>query len=266
MDKNKKLPISAIIVGFNEENLIKDCLESVLFCDEILFFDLGSADNTLSVAKGIEGIKVQTHGLVPYAEYIHCEYKDTTKHDWILILDPDEKISDGLKSELIELFDKGIPDDIAAIHVPWIFYFKKKRLLGTPWGGVNAKSILFNRHRNNIGTYVHRSRSVIEPYKEMKLEYKGNNFVYHFWMQNYKALLQKHLRYLKHEPESQSTQGVTTTIKAILKTPYIEFKRAFISNKGYKDKSRGLFLSAFWAWYQTSALIGLYRYQLKNKK
>jgi len=265
LDKQHKIPVSAIVVGFNEEHLIKDCLESVMFCDEILFFDLGSSDNTLSLASQIEGVTVHTHPHVPYVEYIHSEYKDKTKHDWILILDPDEKISPGLRNELISLFKEGIPDDIAAIHVPWIFYFKRKRLKGTPWGNIKAKTILFDRKKNKIEHYVHRSRSTIEPYKEMNLQFKGDNFVYHFWMQDYKALFEKHLRYLKSEPESRYKQGAKTTIKEILKSPYKEFKYAFIGFKGYKDKSKGLFLSFFWTWYQTSCLIGLYNYQRSRR-
>lgn len=260
-----KLPISAIIVGYNEEHLIKDCLSSIMFCDEILFFDLGSSDNTLAVAKEM-GVTTCTHERVPFAEFIHYEVREETKHDWILVIDPDEQVSEGLQQDIKLLFQEGIPEQYGAIVVPWIFYFKNKRLLGTPWGGINTKNILLNRRKSEFRQLVHQSRNVKEPYTTLNLNFKGDNFLCHYWMQSYQTLFEKHLRYIKHEPESRYKTGNRTTFKGILKTPFKAFKNSFWDTKGYKNRCTGLFLSFFWSWYETLSTIGLYRYQRKQNK
>lgn len=264
--QQSKLPISAIVVGYNEGHLIKNCLSSISFCDEILFFDLESSDNTIEVVQKIDGVTIISHKKVPFAEYIHCEFIAKAKHDWILLLDPDEEVSNALKLNITSLFSAPIASEIGGFIVPWIFYFKNKRLLGTTWGGVNKKTILVNRTKYKFSSLVHGGRYVENPFINQEIEFKEDNFVYHYWMSNYNALLSKHKKYLKFEPESRYKRDFRTSRKEILKTPLKAFKYSFIDKKGYKNKSIGLFLSLFWAWYETSSLIGLYRYQKNEYK
>ena len=48
-----KLPLSAIILTYNEEKNIEYCLKSVHgLADEIFIVDSGSKDKTLEIAKG----------------------------------------------------------------------------------------------------------------------------------------------------------------------------------------------------------------------
>ena len=49
--------------------------------------------------------------------------------------------------------------------------------------------------------------------------------------------------------------------KEALLMPFSAFKKSFFDAGGYKDGFTGLFLSAFWAWYQTSAMLSLYKIQ-----
>ena len=40
-----------MVVGFNEEKLLSNCLSSLFFCDEIIYADLGSKDLSIEVAE-----------------------------------------------------------------------------------------------------------------------------------------------------------------------------------------------------------------------
>ena len=93
-----KLNISAIVVGYNEANLLGSCLNSISFCDEILYFDLGSTDDSIKIAKTSHATIIN-HEKVPGCEWIHSKYYQSTKHDWVLIIDPDEIINDLLINE-----------------------------------------------------------------------------------------------------------------------------------------------------------------------
>ena len=45
------MKLSAVIITKNEEKNIKDCLECLRFCDELILIDAGSTDQTVSLAK-----------------------------------------------------------------------------------------------------------------------------------------------------------------------------------------------------------------------
>lgn len=262
--KEMKIPISAIVVGFNEENFIEKCLLSISFCEEIIFVDLGSSDSTVDIAKKT-ATKVYSHERVPTVEIIHHEFVEKLKHDWFIILDPDEVISDSLQNQIKDIVNTGIPDNIGGYYLPWIFYFKNKKLNGTPWGGTPSKDILLNRKKCEFLPIVHRGRNIIAPYEYKHIPFNKDNCIRHYWMNSYSQLFEKHWRYIKIEPKSRYTRGVSTNLKKTFFTPFKAFKYAFVETKGYKDRVTGLFLSIFWAWYETSCNIGLYIYQKKKR-
>jgi len=55
--------ISATIVTLNEEENIRDCLETLTWCDEIIIVDSYSDDATVEIAKNIRKIYLPTNEL-----------------------------------------------------------------------------------------------------------------------------------------------------------------------------------------------------------
>jgi glycosyltransferase involved in cell wall biosynthesis len=261
---NDKLPISAIVVGYNEGHLLSSCLKGIEFCSEILYFDLGSTDNSLEIARKKKA-KLIKHDKVPIVEIIHSQYFKKTENKWILITDPDEVISDALKWEIEELFKNEIPSDVGAVIAPWVFFFKKHRLRGTSWGGINSRVLLVHNERFIFTSSVHSGRQLKEGYKYKNIELQENNFIYHYWMQSYKMLFEKHNRYLRHEGEARFNLGQRTSMKSIITSPFKFVIECYIYKKGYRDGLVGFFLSIFWSWYQTNALIELYKYTNRKK-
>lgn len=258
----KKLPITAIVVGLNEGKLLSICLSSIDFCDEILYIDLGSNDDSVAVATS-HGANVIFHERVMFVEIIHSKFANQTKHDWILITDPDELVDKSLYEEIYFLFTNGMQESIGAITVPWLFYFKHKHLKGTPWGGINRRVLIVNNKRFLFAPMVHVGRKLQDGFISKDLDFLDRNVVHHFWMQGYFKLLEKHLRYLKVEGSARYYSGQRTSLKQILIEPFRQFKYGYIIKKGYKDGITGILLSLFWAWYQTFSLISLFRYQFK---
>jgi glycosyltransferase involved in cell wall biosynthesis len=260
-----KLPISAIIVGFNEERLLKNCLASIQFCDEILYFDLGSTDNSVSVAKE-SGASVTMHEKVLSCEWIHSEFANKTKHEWLLIADPDEVLDITLQQEITDLFKNNIlTSEIGSVTAPWIFYFKKSRLQGTAWGGINNRILLVNNKRFEFLPYIHLGRKLLNGYKNYTIPFNGTNVVHHFWMQSYKQLIEKHRRYLKNEGIARFKNGQGSSRKTVINEIPNSFIYSFKTKKGYLDGFKGIFLSLLWTWYQSMAQYKLYRHQ-KNLK
>lgn len=261
-----KLPISAIIVGHNEASILENCLKSILFCDEIIYIDLESSDNSIALVESL-GVRSIRHKRVPAVEIIHEEYVSKLKHDWVLIIDPDERVDVELYKDIFKLFEEGIPYNIGGIYVPWQFYFKKYPLKGTPWGGQNFRLLLLNKNKYKLSGAVHAGRNPIDPFIDYFLPYNGNssNVDHHYWMNGFRQLIEKHRRYLTLEPESRYKMGKRSSVKRVIAMPFWEFKYAFFEKRGYKDRWRGVLLSIFWSWYQSMAELGLYSYQKKNK-
>lgn len=124
--KNKKVPISAVILTYNEEINLENCLKNNKeWCDEIFIVDSYSTDKTLEVAKKY-AVKISQHPFKNQAEQFNWALDNLDiKNDWILRLDADEYLTDELKNEIIEKL-KNMPTDISGFYLKRRVYFMGK--------------------------------------------------------------------------------------------------------------------------------------------
>jgi len=93
--------ITAVIVTYNNEKKIIDCLESVQgVVDEIVVVDSQSTDLTRKVATYFTD-KVYRHTSLDYATLKNFG-QEKASFNWILSLEPDERLSRRLKLELFK--------------------------------------------------------------------------------------------------------------------------------------------------------------------
>jgi glycosyltransferase involved in cell wall biosynthesis len=98
------LPISAIILTFNEEKNIDACLQSIIGCvGEIIVVDSYSTDATLTLAKKYTD-KIYQHPYIDYAHQRKWAQNLPMKYDWVLHLDADEYIDEQLAQEITTCF------------------------------------------------------------------------------------------------------------------------------------------------------------------
>ena len=90
--------VSAVIITFNEEENIHAACESVAWADEILVVDSESSDRTRAIAEAC-GARVLINKWPVFAAQKQFA-TDSARHDWILSLDADERISKELKNSL----------------------------------------------------------------------------------------------------------------------------------------------------------------------
>ncbi|MDP3888901.1 MAG: glycosyltransferase family 2 protein [bacterium] len=99
------MKISVIILNKNEEDAIYDCLASVRqLADEIIVLDGGSTDKSLETAKNFKAriIKQTGNNFAAWRTQALLE----AKGDWILYLDPDERLTPLLNQEIMEEISK----------------------------------------------------------------------------------------------------------------------------------------------------------------
>ncbi len=259
-----------MVVGYNEAHFLDQCFGSLSFCDEIIYTDLGSTDSSLKIAEKYTcHIYHRDKAMIPSCEMVQTEVIHFTKNDWVIFIDPDEKIATSLSNQIIEEFEIIKSDQcIGSVRVPWQFYFNKRKLKGTVWGGINKKYLLVNKHRFEFLAIIHYGRRLKDGFQnyEVGFDEKKFNVLHHYWMNSYKVFIKKHLRYLKNEGIDNYNLGFRVGKKALFFTPFQSFSYSFFKLKGYKDRFPGFFLSIFWACYKTKIAVDVFRLQNQKKR
>ena len=96
--------ISICIICFNEEKNIRRCLESSTWADEIIAVDSMSQDRTVEIAREYTD-KVYQRVWPGYIDQKNFALSKA-KSDWVLSIDADEEISQGLQEEIRKEIEK----------------------------------------------------------------------------------------------------------------------------------------------------------------
>lgn len=95
--------LSVIVITKNEEKMIKACLESVKWADEIILADNGSTDKTIEIAKKYTDKIIRYEGQ-DFAG-LRNRAMEGAKGDWALYVDADERVLESLKQEILGLIN-----------------------------------------------------------------------------------------------------------------------------------------------------------------
>jgi len=100
--------ISAIVIAFNEEHDLGECLASLAWCDEIIVVDSGSTDRTRDIAARY-GTRIFVRPFAGFSDQKNFAAAQAG-NDWILSIDADESVSDELREEILH----ALPGESAA--------------------------------------------------------------------------------------------------------------------------------------------------------
>lgn len=118
-----KLPISVIILTYNEELNIEKCLKSVYgWVDEIFIVDSGSTDQTLEIAKKYTD-KIYQHQFETQAKQLGWAFENLPlRSEWIMRIDADEMIPKELKREIADVLPN-LGKDVHGIYLKLRVHF-----------------------------------------------------------------------------------------------------------------------------------------------
>ncbi len=124
------MTLSVSITTFNGEPLVRRCVESVTWADEIIVVDSGSTDNTREICRELGAQVTQTPDFPGYGPQKNRAL-DRTSGDWVLALDHDEWVSPELRAE-IEATMK-TPNDAVAYTMPRLSNFCGRNMRHCGW-------------------------------------------------------------------------------------------------------------------------------------
>jgi len=101
-----KEKVTALVPTFNEEEVIRDCLESLRWADEVFVVDSFSTDQTAAIAREY-GARVVQHEYVNSAVQKNWAIPQAA-HPWVLLVDADERVPPELRDEILGIL-AGLP-------------------------------------------------------------------------------------------------------------------------------------------------------------
>src|SRR5512137_798521 len=110
--------VSVVFIAKDEADRLGPSLESVAWADEVLVADTGSTDGTPELARAA-GARVET---LPWEGYVATRQKALAlaTHDWVLVLDADERVSPLLAGKIREALAG--PAGAAGFRMPRLSY------------------------------------------------------------------------------------------------------------------------------------------------
>ena len=116
-EKDKQRPtVAAVVITKNEETNIGPCLESLQWADEIVVVDAESTDGTVAEARRFTD-KVFVRSWAGFGPQKNFGF-DQTQSEWILIVDADERVTEGLRVEIQGILGNEPSQGMAGYEIP----------------------------------------------------------------------------------------------------------------------------------------------------
>ena len=227
-----RVPVTVIIHVLNEIDYVEECIRSVDFADEIYVVDSFSTDGTLDLVR-----HKFPQARIEQREYLGAASQknyaiDRATHDWIFIIDADERVTPRLRAEILRTLEG--PLDCWAYSVGRLNF-----MLGKPvrFSGLQRDRVtrLFHRgHARYPNKRVHADLLVDGPTGH--LQHKMD----HYYIRAFDHMIAKMTRYANWGAAQMFIDGRSTNLFGILGHPIGKFVRDYVINLGFLDGTRGL--------------------------
>lgn len=251
--------ISAVITTYNEAEKLKSCLESLEgFASELVIVDLGSCDNTEEIAKKFRA-KLFKHDLVAYVELVRNYAISKTSGQWVLILDPDERITPMLADKLKEV---AANNEYSAVNIPRKNIFFGRWIAHTNWWP-DKHIRFFKKGKVKWSEKIH-SYPLVDG-KILELAGDETLAIRHFGYRNISEFIDRQHRYSGIEAEYRFNEGVRFSWPIFIWMPLREFLVRFVKHAGFLDGFYGFALTYLMMVYQMIVMVKLWELEKNNK-
>ena len=228
-------PISVCIVCRNEADKLAACLDSVTgWADEVIVLDLASSDGSAKLARS-KGARVVEHEPAPIVELVRNEVAATATGEWILALDPDERVAEGLPTELRRLAAR---DDVDAVAIPVMnhdFGFPAS----SPIHRFDPKIRFYRRSRVQWPT-VPNKLPRIDPERLHHLPQHDDLVLVHDRNRSIPEALERAIRYAPAEAQALLDAGEVFTARKMLLRVLRKARKQYVEARAFDDGVPGI--------------------------
>lgn len=227
-----RVPLTAIIHTLNETEYIEECLRSVEWADEIYLVDSFSTDGTVDLVR-----RLFPRARIEQREYLGAASQknyaiDRAAHDWIFVIDADERVTPELRDEMLRTLEGPLPC--------WAWSVGRRNfMLGgeVRYSGLQRDRVtrLFHRgHARYPNRRVHAD--LLVDGATGILRHKMD----HYYIRSFDHMIAKMTRYANWGAAQMFIDGKRGSALSILGHTFGKFFRDYILNLGILDGARGV--------------------------
>ena len=235
----QKTPITVIIPTFNETQHIVEAINSVQWAAEILVVDSFSEDDTVVLAEANGAQVFQRNYLSPADQKNWAIPK--AAHEWVLLLDADERVGEELALEIQAIVTQNPPLD--AFWIGRINEFMGRRVRYAGWQNDRVVRLIRREKGRYQDVQVHEEID-LHGLRVGQLKQK----LLHYTFRDLDHYLDKTRRYAKWSAQDHLARTYHITYYHLLVKPFFRFIKHFILQKGFLDGYVGFMISSIMAW------------------
>ena len=269
-----KAPLSVLIPVRNEAANLTACLTTVAFADEVVVIDSASSDSTVEIARkaGAGVVQFDWNGRFPRKKNWALE-NVPWRHEWVLIIDADERITPELEREITSAIKRPNVDG---------FYLNRRFWFLDGWidhcGYFPSWNLRLFRHRKGryerMEAFVANNSGDNEVHEHVLLDGQVEYLfspMEHYAFADIATFVEKHNRYSTWEAavREQFASGAEGHMRAspfgnalerrrwlkrvtlrIPCRPLLRFIYSYLIKQGFRDGRRGWILCRLLGWYE----------------
>ena len=245
--------VTAAIIARDEARHIGPCLDSLKWADETLVvLDTRSTDATAEIAAA-RGARVVSHPFATFPAQRNFAL-DQVRTEWVLFVDADERVDAALAAEVRASAERAEPGAPVGYWLPRRNIIFGKWILGGGWYPDHQLRLLrVGRARYDDAKEVH---------EVVLLDGAEGHLTRTLTHYNYETVAQfvaKQRVYSTLDARTLHRQGVRPKPQNYVLQPPREFRRRFLTHRGYLDGPHGFVLAALLAYYNLVMYVKLTR-------
>lgn len=244
--------ISVVINTYNSEQYLAECLASVQGVEDIVVCDMHSTDATQAIVAEF-GARLLLHERTGYVEPARNAAIAGANQDWVLVVDSDEVVPEGLLAYLRALVALDDPPDVVLLP-------RRNRIFGRFLRGSwypDYQCRFFRKGSVHWHPGVHSAPTTQGRCFHVPAE-RTDLALIHYNYDSIESFVSRLNRYTSLELQNYQEQQRTFSLWQLLVKPFTVFFRLYVLKGGFQDGMPGFLAAVLMAVYRWVSLAKLW--------
>ncbi len=230
--------LNALVLTYNEEDNITDCLNSISWIERIVVVDSYSEDRTKELCQQYDNVDFYENEFIDFASQRNLGL-NKIETDWVFVIDADERVTEDLKDEILKTLNM---PEAEGYEIARKNYFLGKWIKYCGWYPDYTLRLFKSKYR--YSGLVHESPQLTGQIDKLE------NDIIHYTYKNLESYLSKMNNYTTLDAEKKLKKNKNVGIAYIIVRPILEFINMYFLKRGFLNGFQGLAISMFSLYYQ----------------
>ncbi len=245
--------VSVCIVARNEADKLEPCHQSITWAAEILRIEMESTDGTAALAAAY-GARIIRRAPYPIVEPLRNELAALAHGEWILALDPDERVTPGLARALQQAARR---PEIDAVMIPFTNY----DLGYPPTPAIHRYESHLRMYRRTAVSWpsIPNTQPVVAAERKYVIPSDDQLVMIHDRNRNLPEVVDRVMRYAPLQGQSMQAEGQVFTARALLGAMAQVVDKQFLVGRPWEDGVPGLFRAGILTAFKFYVWVGFWQ-------